>query len=163
MTLMAIHVSTVLTVLIVIALILAALMVFMYFYGRKLSRQQAEQQPIIDANTQDISMLIIDKKQLSIDEAIAAGLPSEIKGQTPFYLRWQKLPVVKAKIGPRMMTLIADPKVFEVLPMKKECKCSVSGLYIRAIKSVRGGSIPKAPEKKKGLIDRARDMVGNKK
>ncbi len=164
MTLIAIHVSTVLTVLIVIALILAALMVFMYFYGRKLSRQQAELQPKIDASTQDISMLIIDKKQLSIDEAIAAGLPSLIKDQTPIYLRWQKLPVVKAKIGPRMMTLIADPKVFEVLPLKKECKCSVSGsYYIRAIKSVPHGSIPKAPEKKKGLIDRARDMVGNKK
>lgn len=161
MTLMAIHLSTVLTVLIVIALILAALMAFMYFYGRKLSRQQAEQQPIIDANTQDVSMLIIDKKQLSIDEAIAAGLPQEIKGQTPFYLRWQKLPVVKAKIGPRVMTLIADPKVFEVLPKNKECKCSISGLYIRGVKPIRG-SLPKAPEKKKGILARAREMAGKK-
>lgn len=162
MTLMAIHWNTVATVLVVIAIILVVLMAIMYYYGKKLSRQQAEQQPIIDANTQDVSMLIIDKKKLSIEEAIAAGLPEAIKEQTPFYLKWQKLPVVKAKIGPRMMTLIADPNVFEQLPKGKECKCSISGLYIRGIKSVRGGSIPKAPEKKKGILARAREMVSGK-
>ena len=79
MTLMAIHWNTVATVLVVIAIILVVLMAVMYYYGKKLSRQQAEQQPIIDANTQDVSMLIIDKKKLSIEEAIAAGLPEAIK------------------------------------------------------------------------------------
>ena len=37
-----------------------------------------------------------------------------------------------------------------------------SGLYIRGIKSVRGGSIPKAPEKKKGILARAREMASRK-
>ena len=134
MTLMAIHWNTVATVLVVIAIILVVLMAIMYYYGKK----------------------------LSIEEAIAADLPEAIKEQTPFYLKWQKLPVVKAKIGPRMMTLIADPNVFEQLPKGKECKCSISGLYIRGIKSVRGGSIPKAPEKKKGILARAREMVSGK-
>ena len=90
------------------------------------------------------------------------NLRVDIPEQTPFYLKWQKLPAVKAKIGPRMMTLIADPNVFEQLPKGKECKCSISGLYIRGIKSVRGGSIPKAPEKKKGILARAREMASRK-
>ena len=162
MTLMAIHWNTIATVLVVIAIILVVLMALMYFYGKKLSRQQAEQQPIIDANTQDVSMLIVDKKKLSIEDAIAAGLPEAIKEQTPFYLKWQKLPVVKAKTGPRVVTLISDPTVFEQIPKGKECKCSISGLYIRAIKSVRGGSIPKAPEKKKGIWARAKAMASGK-
>ena len=64
-----------------------------------------------------------------------------------------KMPFVKAKVGPRIMTLIADPKVYEILPVKKEVKAVVSGIYITEIKSVRGGAIP-APPKKKGFFAR---------
>ena len=45
------------------------------------------------------------------------------------------------------MTLMCDAKVFEVLPVKKEAKVVVSGIYITGIKSVRGGL--DIPEKKK--------------
>ena len=48
------------------------------------------------------------------------------------------------------MNLIADAAVFDILPVGKECKVVVSGIYITEIKSVRGGVIP-APPKKKGL------------
>ncbi|MDD6282213.1 MAG: hypothetical protein PUA70_02175 [Oribacterium sp.] len=161
--LLAINWGTVSTVLIVILIILVIVLVALYFYGKKLTAQQKAQQPIIDANTQDASILVIDKKMMKLKEAIAAGVPKEVETQTPFYLKWQKLPVVKAKIGPRMFTLLCDPTVFAQIPVKKECKVSISGLYIRSIKSARGG-LPKAPEKKKGIMDRAKDVVkGNKK
>ena len=68
-------------------------------------------------------------------------------------MRRMKMPFVKAKVGPRIMTLIADPKVYEILPVKKEVKAVVSGIYITEIKSVRGGAIP-APPKKKGFFAR---------
>jgi hypothetical protein len=71
--------------------------------------------------------------------------------QTPKYMRWSKLPIVKAKIGPKIMTLVADEKVFEVIPVKKECKVVLSGIYIKEIKSARGGLEQPAP-KKKGLL-----------
>ena len=61
--------------------------------------------------------------------------------QTPKYLRGSKMPIVKAKIGPRIMTLMADPKVFDQLPVKAEVKAEVSGIYITGIKSVRGGKV----------------------
>ena len=51
------------------------------------------------------------------------------------------------------MTLIAEEKVFELIPVKKECKVVVSGIYISAIKSARGGLEQPAP-KKKGLLAR---------
>lgn len=47
------------------------------------------------------------------------------------------------------MTLIADAKVFEVLPVKTEAKVVVSGIYITEIKSLRGKAVPPAPKKKK--------------
>ena len=89
--------------------------------------------------------MAIDKKKLKLKEA---GLPAIVYEQTPWYARRAKIPVVKAKIGPRIMTMIADEKVFLQLPLKTEVKVEISGLYITAIKSVpRGGLIP-LPKKK---------------
>ena len=78
-----------------------------------------------------------------------AGLPPIVYEQTPWYAKWwMKVPVVKAKIGTKIMTMIADEKVFLQLPLKTEVKVEISGLYITAIKSVpRGGLIP-LPKKK---------------
>lgn len=160
--LLAFNWSMVGTVLLVIAIILLILMVVLYFVGRRMQGQQAEQQALIDANTMETSMLIIDKKKMSIKDAVAAGIPEEVEKKTPFYLRLSKLPIVKAKVGPRMLTMIADPSVFDILPVKKEVKVSVSGLYIRALKSVRGGVIPEKPKKKgffAGLRERAQERM----
>lgn len=74
--------------------------------------------------------------------------------QTPKYLRGSKMPIVKAKIGPRIMSLMCDPKVFDQIPIKAEIKAEVSGIYITGIKSVRGGKIVVEEKKKKGLFKR---------
>ena len=80
-----------------------------------------------------------------------AGLPKMVLDQTPKYLRGSKMPIVKAKIGPRVMTLMADPQVYELIPTKAEIKAEVSGIYITGIKSVRGGKIVTPEKKPKGL------------
>jgi hypothetical protein len=69
-------------------------------------------------------------------------------------MAWAKVPIVKAKVGPKIMTLIADEKVFATLPVKTEVKAVVSGIYITQIKSVRGGKLETAPPKKKGIFAR---------
>ena len=78
---------------------------------------------------------VIDKKRMKMKEA---GLPAMVLESTPKYLRGMKVPVVKAKVGPRVMTLIADEAVFELIPVKKEVKATVSGLYITKVTGVRG-------------------------
>ena len=99
-----------------------------------------------------MSMLVIDKKKMKLKEA---GLPKMVLDQTPKYLRGSKMPIVKAKIGPRVMTLMCDPKVFEQIPVKAEIKAEVSGIYITGIKSVRGGKIVvEEKKKKKGFFKR---------
>ncbi len=103
---------------------------------------------MLDAAAQTVSLLIIDKKKLKLTQA---GLPKMVVDQTPKYMRWTKVPVVKAKIGPKIVTLIADARVFECLPVKTEAKVILSGIYITQIKSVRGGSIP-TPPKEKGIF-----------
>lgn len=142
--------SPVTIVLIVILVVLIAACIALYFFGKRAEKRQAEQQEQMDAVAQTLSMLVIDKKRMKLREA---GLPSVVVENTPKYLRRTKVPVVKAKIGPKITTLMCDSKVFEVIPVKKEIKAVVSGLYITGIKSVRGGSIEQ-PQKKKGFFRR---------
>lgn len=133
----------------VILVILVIILAVLYYFGQKMQKKQAENQAQLDAMAQTVSMLIIDKKRLKVKDS---GLPSMVIDQTPKYLRWSKMPIVKAKVGPKIMTLVADEKVFELLPVKKEVKVVVSGIYITAIKSARGGI--EKPQKKEGFFKR---------
>ena len=142
--------QTFLNVLLVILVIAVIALAVLYFLGRKLEKRQVEQQQLLEMSKQTVSMLVIDKKKMKIKES---GLPKIVYEQTPKYMRWAKVPVVKAKVGPKVMTLLADERVFASLPVKTEAKVVVSGLYITEIKSVRGGAIPPAP-KKKGFFAR---------
>ena len=135
-------------VLIVILVLVIAACIALYIFGKKAEKKQAAQREQMEAAAQVISMLIIDKKKMKLKEA---GLPAAVIENTPKYLRRTKIPVVKAKIGPRIMTLMCENKVFQVMPVKKEIKAVVSGLYITEMKSVRGSSI-EPPQKKKGFF-----------
>ena len=136
-------------VLIVLAVI-AVILGLLYYFGKKAQTKQAAQQEQMEAMKQTVSMLIIDKKKLRMKDS---GLPQMVIDQTPKIMRRAKLPIVKAKVGPRIMTLICDAAIFDQIPVKKEVKAVVSGIYITEIKSVRGGAIP-APPKKKGFFAR---------
>ncbi|MBQ8627466.1 MAG: hypothetical protein IJ419_15080 [Agathobacter sp.] len=131
-------------VLLVIAIVLVAATVALYFMGKKAQKRKEEQDAQMAAVAQTVSMLIIDKKKLKIKDS---GLPQQVIDQTPKYMRWTKLPIVKAKVGPKVMTLIADEAVFADIPVKKEVKATVSGLYITGVKGLRG-PLEKPEEKK---------------
>lgn len=130
-------------VLLIIIIILAAILVILYFVGKRAQKKQAERQEQIEAAKQTVSMLIIDKKRLPIKDS---GLPQMVIDQTPKLMRRSKLPIVKAKIGPRIMVLVADEKVYDLIPVKKEVKATVSGIYITDVRGVRG-SLATPPEK----------------
>lgn len=145
-------------VMIVIMVVLIAAIIALYFLGKRAQAKQAEQQEQIDAMKQTVSMLIIDKKRMKLKDA---GLPQMVIDQTPKLLRGSKLPVVKAKVGPQIMTLISDEKIFESIPVKKEVKAVVSGIYITDVKGLHGKSQAPAP-KKKGFFKNAIDKLQEK-
>ena len=140
------------TVLLIILGVLLALFVVLLIVGNKMQKKQLQQKEQIEAMAQTMSMLVIDKKVMKFSEA---KLPDEVMAQVPKLYRRAKMPFVKVKIGPRIMTLIADQKVFAAIPVKKEIKAVVSGMYITEIKSVRGGSII-TPKTKKQLKEEAK-------
>ena len=135
--------------LLIILIVLVAIVAILYFLGRRMQKKQESQQEQIEAAKQTVSMLIIDKKRMKLKES---GLPQMVIDQTPKMMRRAKLPIVKAKIGPRIMTLVADERVYDLIPVKKEVKATVSGIYITGVKGLRGSL--EAPKKKQGFWKR---------
>lgn len=146
-------------VFIVILVVLAVVIGLLYFFGKKAQKKQAEQEELLQQNKQTLSMLIIDKKRMKLKDA---GLPQVVVDQTPKLLRGSKVPVVKAKIGPQIMTLISDEKIFEDIPVKKEVKATVSGIYIIGVRGLHGKNTNTEPPKKKGFFRRLSDTIQEK-
>ncbi|ABX44135.1 hypothetical protein [Lachnoclostridium phytofermentans] len=123
-------------VMLVILAILVVLFVALLIYGRKMQKKQEASQEDIRNGAQSFSILVIDKKRMRIKDA---GFPQIVLDQTPKYLRRAKVPVVKAKIGPKVATLMCEEKVFDLIPIKKEIKAVINGIYILDVKGLRGG------------------------
>ena len=145
-------------VFLVILAVLAVALVVMYFLGKKAQAKQAEQQAMMEANKQTVSMLIIDKKRMKLKES---GLPQIVLDEAPKLMRNAKLPIVKAKVGPQILSLISDEKIFDSIPVKKEVKAVVSGIYILDVKGLHGKT-EKPPEKKQGFFKRLSNTIQEK-
>lgn len=140
--------------LLVILVILIVALIVLYFTGKKAQKKQEDQKAQIEAAKQTVSMLIIDKKRMSVKDS---GLPQFVIDQTPKLMRRSKLPIVKAKVGPRIMTLVCEADIFDQIPLKKEIKAEVSGIYIVGARGLRA---PLAkPTKKKGFFKRLLDKA----
>ena len=139
-------------VLLIIAIVFIVGAIVLYFLGKKAQQRKEEQDAQMAAVAQTVSMLIIDKKKLKLAES---GLPQQVIDQTPKRMRWAKLPIVKAKVGPKVVSLIADETIFNDIPVRKEVKASVSGLYITSVKGLRGPL--EKPEEKKNFRARLQE------
>ena len=107
-------------------------------------------------------MLIIDKKRMKLKES---GLPQMVIDQTPKLMRGSKLPIVKAKVGPQIVSLVCDEKIFNDVPVKKEVKAVVSGIYITDVRGLHGKKMPKETKKKgflKSKIEKLQEKAGAK-
>ena len=120
-------------VMLVVLVVLIAALVALSIYGKKLQERQEQSQQELENASQNVSLLVIDKKRMKLKEA---GLPQLILDQTPKYMRGRKVPIVKAKIGPKIMSFICDEKIFEVIPVKKEVRAMISGIYIMGVKGL---------------------------
>lgn len=147
-------------VLLIILAVLIIAMVVLYFLGKRMEKKQAEADKQMAAVAQTVPMLIIDKKKMKLKEA---GFPSVVLENTPKYMRRTKVSVVKAKVGPKIMTLMCDEKIYDLIPVKKEVKATVSGIYITAVKGVRGSLETPDPKKKKSIMYRMRNFVEKNK
>ena len=148
--------------LIIVVAVVAILFVVLYFVGKKLEKKQNEQQQMLEANKQTVSVLVIDKKRMKMKDA---QLPASVMEQIPKMSRGLKVPMVKVKAGPQILTMFCDEKVFEMIPVKKEVKAEISGMYIVGVKGIHGTVVKKDEKKKswwKKTLEKAQEKAGAK-
>jgi len=122
---------TIFDVAILVAIIIAVIVVALYFLNKWAGKRMATQQEMVSKHKQTATIYIIDKKK---DKITNANLPKAMASQIPRMGRMMKMPLVKAKIGPQIVTLIADNAVFPALPVKKNVTVEIAGAYIVSMK-----------------------------
>ena len=85
--------------------------------------------------SQVMTLYIIDKKKMKLTEA---NLPKVVTENLPKMVKRAKMPVLKVKVGPRVMSFIADEEVFKNVLPKQEIKADVAGIYVLSAKRIRG-------------------------
>ena len=137
---------------IIVTVILIGGLVALTILGKKMQKKQEESETTMRQGAQIMSIFVIDKARKKLVES---GLPQIVIDQTPKYLRRSKVPVVRAKVGPKVMMLMCDEKAFNLIPEKKEVKVLMNGIYIVEAKSARGGL--EAPPVKKTFRQKLQD------
>ncbi|MEF9959388.1 MAG: hypothetical protein RR448_07220 [Niameybacter sp.] len=126
--------------------VIAAVGAGLYFWGKKLQKRYDEQQQLVNQHKQVVPLFIIDKKKDKIDNL---KLPKQVKEQMPKMQRKRKMPVVIAKAGPQIVTLMCDEVVYNTVPVKKQIKAEVAGIMLVNVVS---GKLP-TPQKE-GLMNK---------
>ena len=144
-------------VLLIVGFVFLVLALVFYFIGKRAQKKQDESRAQLDAVKQTVSMLVIDKGKIKFKEA---GFPAIVVENTPKRYHRMKTPVVKAKVGPKIMTFMCDADIYDLIPVKKEVKATISGIYITDVKGVRGRL--ETPPAKKSWWRRLNDTAWGK-
>ena len=121
-------------ILILIAIVIGIVVVVLYFLNKWAGRKMADQQDMVERHKQTATIYVIDKKK---DKITNANLPKAMASQIPRMGKIMKMPLVKAKVGPQIMTLVCDNAVFPALPVKKNVTVELAGAYIVGMKGMK--------------------------
>ena len=119
---------------IIVSLIVVVLGIGIYFLNKWASNKTAQQQDMVAQHKQTMTIYVIDKKK---DKITNANFPKAVIDQMPRVSKLMKMPLVKAKIGPQIMTLMCDGSVFDALPVKKTITVEMAGAYIVSMKGMK--------------------------
>lgn len=132
--------------LIIIVVILALLIAGMYYLNKRGMKRMIEAQDFIDQNRTTVQIFVIDKKQ---EKPSPTNMPKVVYEQMPKTAKMRKTNLVRAKVGPQIVTLMCDKPVYNALPTKRNVKVDIAGMYIVSIVGVN-----LADKKKKTLSEK---------
>jgi hypothetical protein len=108
--------------------------VALYFVNSWASKKTAQQNEMVAQHKQTVTLYVIDKKK---DKITNANLPKAMAEQVPRMGKLMKMPLVKVKVGPQIMTMVCEAETFKVLPVKKTVTVEVAGAYIVGMKGMK--------------------------
>ena len=126
----------------------------LYFLNRWASRKMATQQDVIEKTKMSTSIFVLDKKK---DKITNANLPKAVMNEIPKHYKFMKVPIIKAKVGPQVLTLLCDKNVYEALPVKKNISVELAGIYIISMKGMKSKKEMKQLRKDKDKAKKDKD------
>ena len=106
----------------------------LYRYNRKMTKRMYEDEDMIASTKTTAQIFVIDKKRARPTPEL---LGKQVYDQLGRMSRMSKMCMVKAKVGPKIFTLMCDQPVFEALVPKKTYRVEIAGLYIVSIAGAR--------------------------
>ena len=88
-------------------------------------------QDFIEQNKVLTQIFVIDKK---MEKPSPTNMTKAVYEQMPKMAKMRKMPLVKAKVGPQIVNLMCDKSVYEIIPVKKNVKVELAGIYIVKVK-----------------------------
>ena len=117
-------------IIIIITIIVGVILGGLYYLNKKATKKMSDHQDKINRSKQATTIFVIDKKKTKITEV---NMPKIVIEQMPKIYKFLKLYFVQAKIGPQIMTLMCDKKVFNAITVKKNIKVELAGIYIVSV------------------------------
>lgn len=117
-------------IIIIITIIVGVILGGLYCLNKKATKKMGDHQDMINRSKQTTTIFVIDKKKTKITEV---NMPKIVTEQMPKIYKFLKLYFVQAKIGPQIMTLMCDKKVFNAITVKKNVKVELAGIYIVSV------------------------------
>ncbi len=133
-------------IVLIIMIIVVVVVGGLYLLNRAAYKKMDEQQEMIDRSKQYATIYVIDKKH---DKITNVNMPAMVMNQVPWYTKHIKMYFVKAKIGPQIVTLMCDKNVFNGIPVKKNVKAEIAGIYIVSFAGMKSAEEMKKIHKEK--------------
>ncbi len=129
-----------------IIIIVVAVVAGLYFLNKWAYQKMDTQQQMINNVKTLTNMYVIDKKKAKITEV---NMPKVVTENMPKMYKFIKMRFVQAKIGPQIVTLICDKRIFDIIPVKKNIKAELAGIYIVSIPGMKSLDEIKKEKKEK--------------
>ena len=133
--------------LILIVIVIAVIAGILIFLNKKAYKKMNQQNEMIEQHKMLQTAYIIDKTRDKMTNV--KSLPKAVTENVPKWSKLMKMYFVKVKIGPQILTLITDKRVFKALPVNKSVKIEIAGLYIVNMIGMKTPEQLKAIEKAK--------------
>ncbi len=115
----------------VVILVIIALFIGYRIFRKRMEKKAEEQKAIVNQHKMPASIFVISKKKGRISEA---KLPKNVMDQVPALYKFKKMPLITAKIGPQIVTLVCEDDIYNKLPEKKNINVELAGIFIVSVK-----------------------------
>lgn len=137
--------------LLVILVVIGILAVAFYFLNKWSYKKMDENQAMIERHRQSATIFVIDKTTGRLKDGI---LPKAAVDQMPRHSKFLKMYFVKAKVGPQIVTLVCEKNVYAAIPVKKNVKVELAGIYISSMYGMKTKEEMKEIKKAKSKKER---------